>query len=171
MIFLEQSKTIEQNQKEFIDLMFFASKKIQKLFNTNQYTYNYAKYNIFTLTAPNQLMYSLFEEIKSNVRNHLGHKPLWMQSWLNLHKSNEVLGWHDHSWQWHGYISIEPKETETIFENWKIKNKIGQIYFGEGRIKHKVEVLKPFDDYRITLGFDVTSGIPQENYLNSLIPF
>jgi hypothetical protein len=171
MIFLEQSKIITNNQKHFIDLMTFATTKIERLFNSKDYTYNYSRYNIFSLTAPDELMYFLFQELKQNVRNHLGDKPLWMQSWLNFHKSNQVLDWHNHLWKWHGYITIDPKNTQTIFENYTIDNKVGQIYFGEGGLSHKVQVISPYEGYRITLGFDITDGIPQENYLNSLILF
>lgn len=170
MIFLKQSEIILDNQKKFIDLMHFAAYKIEKLFETKDYTWTYPKYNIFCLTATNKLMYELFNELKKHIREHIDDRPLWIQSWLNLHKNNEVLDWHNHLWKWHGYISIDPKNTKTIFEEWEIENKIGQIYFGEGYIKHKVEVVEPYDGYRITLGFDVTDGIPQENGYNSLIP-
>lgn len=171
MIFLKTSKLIQDNQKDFLELMNFAAGKIQKLFNTTDYTWNYGRYNIFSLTSTNPLMYQLFQELKINVREHIGDGPLWMQSWLNLHRPDQVLGWHDHLWKWHGYISIDPKNTKTIFEDWEISNKVGQIYFGTGHIKHKVEVLEPYDGFRVTLGFDVTDGIAQENYYNSLIPF
>lgn len=171
MIFLETSQLIKNNQKEFIDLMGFATKKIERLFGTKDYTGNYGRYNIFSITAPNVLMHDLFTELQQHVRNHVEGQHLYMQSWLNFHKSNQVLDWHNHFWKWHGYISIDPKNTKTIFENWEIDNKVGQIYFGNGHLKHKVEVVEEYTDYRITLGFDVTDKIPQENYLNSLIPF
>jgi len=171
MIFLETSQIIKENQKELIDLMTFATHKIERLFNSKDYTYNYGRYNIFSLTAPNKLMHEIFKEIQYNVRKHVGDQPLWMQSWLNYQKHDQVLNWHNHLWKWHGYISIDPKKTKTIFEDWEVDNKVGQIYFGNGNVKHKVEVLEKYPDYRITLGFDVTDGIPQKNYLNSLIPF
>jgi hypothetical protein len=85
-------------------------------------------------------------------------KELWYQSWLNFHKVNEVLDWHNHpECLFHGYISIDPKETETEFESYKIKNEIGNVYIGNGQLKHKVNVLKPFEGYRITIAFDVIS--------------
>ena len=91
------------------------------------------------------------------VRGYLrNHKQLWMQSWMNFHKANEVLDWHNHYSPYHGYVSIEPHNTTTVFEGYKIKNQIGRIYIGPGDRHHKVRVDEEFDTPRITLGFDVT---------------
>ena len=101
----------------------------------------------------------LFKELKNIIKEyHKKDEPLWFQCWLNYHSDNQVLDWHDHQWLWHGYISIDPKETKTIFENgFEVKNEIGNIYIGPCNIKHKVVVNKPYFGHRITLGFDVIS--------------
>ena len=78
-----------------------------------------------------------------------------MQSWLNFHKHDEVLDWHNHTWPYHGYICIEPQETTTVFEEYEIKNEIGNIYFGSGFKPHKVRNDTQFDGIRMTIGFDV----------------
>jgi hypothetical protein len=93
-----------------------------------------------------------------------------MQSWINYHMPQEVLDWHDHAWPFHGYVSIDPKESKTVFEEYKIHNKIGNIYIGPGSRKHKVEVLERFYSPRITLGFDVldTPSAPTGQF--SLLP-
>ena len=57
----------------------------------------------------------------------------------------------------HGYISIDPKETETEFKGYIIKNKIVNVYFGKPENPHRVNVLKNFDGHRITVAFDVLS--------------
>ena len=58
-------------------------------------------------------------------------RPLWIQSWLNYHKGKEVekeLPMHSHKENYHGYISISPQDTSTIFRNGlKIDNKIGLV--------------------------------------------
>ena len=94
----------------------------------------------------------------------------WFQSWLNFHSKDDVLDWHNHKWPYHGYICIDPKNSRTIFENYSIKNEIGNIYLGRGHRKHKVEVLEDYDDFRITIGFDICDE--SFEYLNgtSFIP-
>ena len=57
----------------------------------------------------------------------------------------------------HGYISIDPKESETQFQGYVIKNKIGNVYIGKPENPHKVNVLKKFEGHRITIAFDVLS--------------
>jgi hypothetical protein len=47
-------------------------------------------------------------------------------------------------------------DSDTVFEQYSIKNEIGNIYVGPGHRKHKVIVNKPYTGERITLGYDVT---------------
>ena len=49
----------------------------------------------------------------------------------------------------------DEKNTQTIFDNWTIDNKPGQIYFGPGHAQHEVKVLEPYEGYRTTIGFDI----------------
>lgn len=128
----------------------------KKSFPEKDSTWSYNLYNIFCATSPSPLWYDLLIELKKYIREFIGHeKPLWMQSWLNFHRPEEVLDWHNHEWPYHGYISIDPKNTETVFDNYKIKNELGNIYIGPGNRMHKVEVIEPFTTPRITLGFDI----------------
>ena len=170
MIFLEESKLIVENQQGFNSIMEFAAFKFEDVYGHRDFTKAYAGYNLFTHTATDLLMYKLFKELQSRVRSVLGDQPLWMQSWMNQHKQEEVLDWHNHDWDWHGYISIEPKKTNTVFEDFVVENKVGQIYFGEGHKLHKVEVLEPYEGLRITLGFDITNKIDTRSKYVSFIP-
>ena len=79
-----------------------------------------------------------------------------MQSWLNFHRMDEVLDWHYHSYcSAHGYVSINPMKTKTVFENFEVDNEIGKVYIGKPYMKHKVEVLEKYSDTRITVAFDI----------------
>ena len=78
-----------------------------------------------------------------------------MQCWLNYHTPDKVLDWHTHEWNYHGYISIDPKDTKTVFDGYEIDNEIGNIYIGPGYRYHKVVTKDNFYEPRITLGFDV----------------
>ena len=120
-------------------------------------TWSYKYYNIFAATSPSPIWYNLYKDLRDIVRDYVKtDKPLWIQSWLNFHEPNEVLDWHNHHWPYHGYISIDPKGTRTVFEGYEVKNEIGNIYIGPGYRMHKVEVDNPeFNGPRITLGFDV----------------
>jgi hypothetical protein len=136
---------------------------------TDYRTKNFDTYNIFTECKTNE-MYDLFFEVKSVVRNHIPHGRLWLQAWLNAHRQDECLDWHHHTFPYHGYISVEPKDTITEFAHWKVKNEIGNIYFGIGgqANEHRVKVNTPYDDHRITIGFDVQS-VPSAG-ANKFIP-
>ena len=81
---------------------------------------------------------------------------MWLQSWLNIHDEQQLLTWHNHGDSlFHGYISIDPKNTETVFKDYTIKNKIGNVYIGPSASYHKVVCKKNFNDKRITIAFDV----------------
>ena len=55
----------------------------------------------------------------------------------------------------HGYISIEPHQTKTLFESYEILNEIGNVYIAPSGQMHKVMVLERFSTPRITIAFDV----------------
>ena len=80
-------------------------------------------------------------------------KDLCYQSWLNYHLEHHLLDWHDHEWPYHGYISIQPLDSKTIFEDFSIKNIIGNIYIGNGNLKNK-DVCDNVNIHSITLEFD-----------------
>ena len=170
---LYQSDLIQNNHKSFVQECWENHATFKKIFVNGDSTWGYHSYNIFTLTSSSMLFYYLFKELNFHIRSFVGNnKPLWMQSWLNFHSSDEVLEKHSHQWNFHGYISIDPKDTTTIFNDFEIKNKIGQIYIGPGgeEYSHYVKANKPYDGKRITLGFDI-SYMKNENYTNlGLIP-
>lgn len=153
---LYQSQFIIDNQQDIILDLEIAHRLFKEMYPDRDSTWSYNMYNIFSLTSCSTNFYQIYKELRTLIRGQLGDtRPLWFQAWLNYHKPDEVLDWHDHDFEYHGYISIEPKKTNTVFENYSIENKVGQIYFAPGYRKHKVEVLEPFDGERITIGFDV----------------
>ena len=70
----------------------------------------------------------------------------------------------------HGYISIRPHKTKTVFEGYEIDNQVGNIYIGPA-IDTTVEVLEDYDTPRITLGFDLLTDPTQCSNNIGLIPF
>ena len=137
----------------------------------------YRFYNVFNLTSPSTLYCLLYNNIKKIVRNTLGNnQPLWMQCWMNFHKQQEVLKWHDHHFPYHGYVSIDPKNSTTEFKQgslrYNIENVVGNIYFGPGWERmHRVVVNEDYDDSpRITLGFDILTEPTLPDAQFSLIP-
>jgi len=158
---LYQSKLIEENFENFVQECWDNHADFKNIFPKGNSTWNYHTYNIFALTCSSTLFYYLFKELNFHIRSFIGDgRPLWMQSWLNFHSSDEVLKQHSHEWSYHGYISIDPKNTTTVFNNFEIKNKIGQIYLGPGgeEYSHYVKVNEPYNDKRITLGFDISDN-------------
>ena len=138
----------------------------------------YRFYNLFALTSPSPLFWLLYRDIRTVVRTTLNtDEPLWFQCWMNMHKPDQVLNWHDHKFDYHGYVSIDPKDSITKFHDpntnvrYEIKNEVGNIYFGPGwDRKQKVCVNEYYSGNRITLGYDIHTqpDLPDDQF--SLIP-
>lgn len=153
---LYRSQLIVDRQQDFIKDIEIALSMLQKEFPGRDYTWNYRFYNTFCITSASRLFYELLTDLKKIIREYAGHdQPLWFQCWINYHHPHQLLDWHDHNWSFHGYISIDPKESQTIFDHYTINNQIGNIYIGPGNRRHKVESSVKFNSPRITLGFDV----------------
>ena len=148
---------IKDDYINFVIDCFNAKKRFDIYFPETSSTWGYSKYNIFSLTSGSERFYTLYHEIRKLSRDYLKtDEPLWMQSWLNFHRMDEVLDWHDHSYcSAHGYVSINPMKTKTVFENFEVDNEIGKVYIGKPYMKHKVEVLEKYSDTRITVAFDI----------------
>tara|TARA_Y100000114_G_scaffold123171_1_gene118677 strand:+ start:674 stop:1204 length:531 start_codon:yes stop_codon:yes gene_type:complete len=153
---VHKSNTIINYHNFFVDECHFVHENFKKTFPDKDSTWGYHYYNVFAATSPSPIWYDLYKQLRTIVREYVGTEdPLWFQSWLNFHKPDQVLDWHDHNWPYHGYISIDPKGTRTVFKDYEVKNEIGNIYIGPGHRRHKVEVDEVYDGPRITLGFDI----------------
>jgi len=165
---LYQSKVITENYYDFLEHCKLAKRIITDKVGPET-TWTYEQYNAFNMTCTSALFFDLFKELNGFIRDYVGDdRRIWMQSWINYHTPKKVLDWHAHGWKFHGYISVDPKNTKTIFRGYEIENKIGQVYIGPGQVEHKVVVNEPYEGDRITIGFDCavtpdeifTHGIP-----------
>lgn len=140
-----------------------ANNFIEDEMNSNNDLSGYSFYNVYSLTTPSPYFYELYSTLRSIVKLHLGNaRPIWFQSWMNFHTPTTVLDWHNHTFPYHGYVSIDPYNTTTKFKDQKsgeilyeVENHSGQIYFGPGYREHKVFVNEDFNKPRLTLGFDI----------------
>lgn len=164
--------TVRLYQHKLIKDCYTVHSNFKRIFPDGDSTEYYKYYNVFCATAPDPVWYNIFTDLKSIIREFIGHNnPLWVQSWLNFHQENEVLDWHNHFWDYHGYISIDPKNSETEFRNYTIKNIPGNIYIGPGNREHRVVVKRSYSDGpRITLGFDIKDNPSNIYNQMSLIP-
>lgn len=170
---LYQSKYIVEHQSDIISQCHDAKRFYMQLparHASGDMTADYFNYNIFSLTAGSYPLYEVYKELISFVKSELGEQRMWMQSWLNYHDQDKVLGWHNHDWDYHGYISIDPKNTVTEFRDYKIENKVGQIYFGPGKREHRVVCLDEFPDTRLTIGFDISIDLFPGNGCLGMLP-
>ena len=88
-----------------------------------------------------------------------------MQMWMNIHDKDQVLKSHSHDFPYHGYFSLTPQNTDTVFQDkingkelYRIKNSPYQVYIGVGSRPHYVDVLEDYTDKRITFGFDIQTN-------------
>lgn len=144
---------------------------------TKSSTAGYKYYNIFQLAAGSPTFYKIYKAIRLSILDFLSDKAeiedIWMQSWINFHKPEEVLPWHNHQLgsdiakvSYNGYISIDPKNTVTEFENYKINNEPGLIYIGPSERLHRVVVNEPYSGERVTIAFDILCNVKSRAALN-----
>lgn len=167
---LHQSEFIVNNMDDIFEDLKISHRLFEKMFPNKDSTWTYDRYNIFALTAPSTAFYQIYKEMRTLVRSQLGEdRPLWFQAWLNYHTPDQLLDWHEHGFDYHGYISIDPKNTKTVFKEYEIINKPGQMYFGPGNRDHKVEAIGDrFDGVRTTIGFDIHT-IPNSPYIKRYV--
>jgi len=156
---LHHVNLISENHKEFVLDCYRAKDRFNLFYPEHSSTWTYDSYNVFSLTSGSELFYKLFKEIQKIIREYVKmEEPLWLQSWLNFHHKEEVLDWHNHECCIaHGYVSINPHNTKTVFENFEVNNEVGKLYIGQPNMLHKVEVVEDFNGPRITIAFDVIS--------------
>lgn len=131
-------------------------------------TWHCTRYNIFSHLACHQCYYDLWWSLLHEIAEYTSEQgidtgsQLWMQSWANIHRGNERLLDHQHQWPIHGYISLDPGDSETVFldapggtELYRIHNRPGTVYIGPGERYHRVEYLTAHTSPRITLGWDL----------------
>ena len=164
------SDIITTHRDEIIESALHAEKLFENRFGSikdRDITWSYQSYNIWLLTSPSPTWYLLFKDLVEIIKNQRDwNTPVWMESWINLHKTERLLDWHTHHRPMHGYISIDPKNTVTEFKEYSIINNPGQIYIGAGRKLHRVIANGPIDlsSPRITVGFDLAYSIIGEEY-------
>ena len=161
-----KSKVVSDNHRVMVSIL----ENCIPYFNGDDPTWSYGKYNLFGITSPTRVFYDLFTELRGFVYDYQSD-DVWMQSWVNYHMPDEVLKWHNHEWDYHGYISIRPHNTVTVFEDKEIKNEIGNVYIGPGNRYHEVKVIEDYDTPRITIGFDLTLTPTTASANIGLIPF
>ena len=168
---LWQSPTIVKHLDLMKDDLDIAHRLFKKCFpdKDQDSTWTYTSYNIFAFTAPSSAFYQLYKELRNLIRGQLGDdRELWVQAWVNYHTDDKLIHRHHHDFDYHGYISIDPKNTKTVFDDYEVINKPGQIYFGPGHRYHHVEAIEPFEGIRTTIGFDVHST-PQSPFITEYI--
>jgi hypothetical protein len=170
---LYKSQTIIDHQQEMIEVIEESLLYHKEYFGGGTPTWTYKGYNTFGITSPSTLFHQLYLELREIVKENVSSERMWMQSWINYHEDQKVLGWHSHSWPIHGYISIRPHKSRTVFRDYEVVNEIGNIYIGEGNKEHMVVIDEDFDTPRITIGYDILleSDLTEVRDNMGLIPF
>lgn len=165
---LYQIDLIKNNHPLFVRQCTVLHEAIRRTYGIDDTTKGYWSYNLFNVSCSSLAFYKLWKELSSKVREYVDDdRPLWISSWLNFHTPAQVLDWHNHKLSiYHGYICIDPKNTVTEFETYKIENRIGQMYIGPSERLHRVVLEKNYLGERITIGFDVSDRV-NEDHINS----
>jgi len=145
------------NQQSLIESCMTAKQRFEIPFLGKSSTWMYRYYNTFGLTVGLPHFSDLLCDLNDIVRDHLQtDEPLWFQSWMNYHLPQEALDWHDHKeCLAHGFFAIEPMDSKTVFGDYEVENKVGQLYIGKPKNLHKVVINSQYIGYRITIAFDI----------------
>jgi len=145
------------NQQSLIESCMTAKQRFEIPFLGKSSTWMYRYYNTFGLTVGLPHFSNLLCDLNDIVRDHLQtDEPLWFQSWMNYHLPQEALDWHDHKeCLAHGFFAIEPMDSKTVFGDYEVENKVGQLYIGKPKNLHKVVINSQYIGYRITIAFDI----------------
>ena len=145
------------DESEMVSECEHAMQRFRNYFGDSNSTWKFDVYNTFCLSAGLDNFTFLYKNLISIIKDyHNKDEPLWFQSWINYHMPNEVLNWHNHYHSsYHGYVSIRPQYTKTVFRDYEIVNQVGLLYIGDSDREHKVQILAPYDEPRITIAFDV----------------
>ena len=135
----------------------------------------YGYYNFFGCNARNSDVYDLYCQMRSAIRDYIGQNcRAWMQCWVNTHRNDDLMAKHHHTYPIHGYLSLYPQNTATVFydgykggELYRITNECGKMYIGIGSRPHEVVATgdppNPMAP-RITLGFNVLRNNDIEDF-------
>jgi len=167
--FLTNLPYIKKNINHFKKHANLAFKRFEYSYGEKSPTAFYKYYNCVSLLVGSLLYYKMFKDVFKIVRKYSKTKePLWIQCWLNYHHQEDVVkekdlniiyNWHCHpDALFHGYVSIFPQDTKTVFKNYTIENKIGNVYIGPSKNKHQVISKSPYNKERITIAFDVVNN-------------
>lgn len=194
---LYKSDYVIDNKEEIYNESLLIAKKVSKCFDgvtadprkgvfhydqeSIDCTWLYPVYNIFGAAAPSKHFYNINKFVNDSIRQYLSEYSeysddvqIWCQSWINCHSQKQLLKKHTHHFSHHGYLSIDPKHTRTMFfepngeEAFFIENEPGLLYIGPGNIDHEVQLMTPIQDgdYRITLAFNVATSYDSFDFEN-----
>ena len=178
---LYEIEYIAENQEDIVKDCFTAVKKINEFVEAETInkdtTWYYTRYNVFSIMPGNIHFFKIFKELQKCVKHYFNYnkisfeEQLWIQSWLNHHTHDTVLSRHNHWSPVHGYLSINPQDTETVFyhndfdtsEMFAVQNRPGLVYLGPGKREHSVRNLKEYEGTRFTIGFDIDDNDSTEH--------
>jgi hypothetical protein len=133
--------------------------------DNNSTTWKFYNYNFWThcMLVDPILFHELWRDLISVIKDNspADAEYAWVQSWLNYDTYDSVesnLKSHSHDSPLHGYISIAPQNTKTVFDEWEIINTVGDIYIGMGKWNHHVENIGIYHEDRVSIGYDVIYG-------------
>lgn len=160
---------IKNNVKDFISDCNIVYKRFNHQFPNESTTKFFRYYNMEGLSVGLTNFYLLFTNLKKLIRQIVNHNnPLWYQCWINFHEYGKTLDWHTHDeCSLHGYLSIDPKDSNTMFKDYSINNEIGKLYLGNPSSPHKVCVNKYYIGHRITIAFDVYDNNDIQKTINT----
>lgn len=130
-------------------------------------THLYMFYNIFTIDSLFEPLFKVIEKTLVENRYYDSSLEYGIQSWINIHRKNENLGWHGHGPPgrnaFHGYFCVDSEPSKTLYQipymseclDLEISNTNNSLVFGRSEgDKHMVtEWAEEFP--RITIAFDI----------------
>lgn len=103
-----------------------------------------------------------FDEMFGAIRDYysdVNENTVYFKSWIQRHPYTFVPSWHVHGdADAHGIVSITEQPTATIYKDFEIKNKPGQMHIGPN-ILHSVKNLSLYAELRVVIAFTMVFDI------------
>ncbi len=123
-------------------------------------TASFEHYNLATMC--NEELHALYTALQAVFRERVPDGTYYLQSWVNIHRKNQHLDWHEHwgSESFHGYFCVNAEPSTTSYKNPQTKqvdsvtNRNNTLTLNAGGWLHRVSPWRS-DRPRISIAYDI----------------
>lgn len=176
-----QSDFIKENTVALSDYVKYVYTSLEPLYEQNdlainvleQHTNGYLRRPTTNLLYGNTHWQHALNEIFCGVRDYYADSDndvVYFKSWVQRHYYTFTPGWHTHPGvDAHGVLSVTDQPTATIYKDFEIINKPGQMHIAPN-FGHNVRNLSLYSELRIVIAFNLVFDISATDDITNYFP-